>query len=121
MNKTYLDARGVIEDIAEGDFKAIQLITSMRGAVRSNHYHKTGGHLLYVLSGSMLYREREVGKEWVSERIVKQGQQVFTGPMMVHETRFLEDTVLLCASTVLRGEGAYDEDLVRENVSCQEA
>lgn len=109
----YSDKRGDIIDVAEMDFKALQIITSKKGTIRSNHYHKTGGHLLYVLSGEMRYVERPVDSSKVTERIVHKGESVFTGPMMVHATEFLEDTVLVCCATVKRSGDSYDDDLVR--------
>lgn len=109
----YKDDRGEIIDVCEGDIKALQVITSKKGSVRSNHYHVRGGHWLYVLSGEMRYVERAVDSKDITERIIKQGETVFTGPLKIHATEFLEDTVLVCASTVKRSETAYDDDLVR--------
>mgnify|MGYP001566031697 FL=1 len=112
MNR-YTDERGYIQEVSEGDYKAIQMIWSRKGAVRSNHYHKTGGHLLYVVSGSMRYLERRVGDTATAERTVSAGESVFTGPMIEHATEFLEDTLLVCAATVNRADGAYADDLVK--------
>lgn len=111
----YRDDRGEIIDVAEGDFKAIQVITSKKGSIRSNHWHKVGGHLLFVLSGRMRYLEREVGQDYpvTSERIVNAGESVFTGPRMIHTCEFLEDSVLVCGATLNRADGAYEDDLVR--------
>lgn len=110
----YADDRGEIIDVAELDFQALQIITSKKGTVRSNHFHKQGGHLLYVLEGSMFYLECEPGDyPNAVKRVVGKGESVFTGPMRAHRTEFLQDTVLVCASTLNRAGGAYDADLVR--------
>lgn len=116
----YADERGKILDVAEMDFKALQIITSKKGSIRSNHYHKVGGHLLYVMSGKMRYLERAVGADYpvTSESIISAGESVFTGPMVAHTTEFLEDTVMVCAATVNRSDGAYDADLVRVEALC---
>lgn len=110
----YKDERGEIIDVAEMEFKSLQIITSKKGSIRSNHYHRGGGHLLYVLSGKMRYIEREVGPSYpvTQERIIIAGDSVFTGPMLAHATEFLEDTVLVCCSTVKRSGAAYSDDLV---------
>lgn len=110
----YRDDRGFILDCGEGEFKAIQTIFSRKGSIRSNHYHLKGGHLLHVISGKMRYRERAVGSDAISERIIYPGQSIFTGPMLVHETEFLEDTFMVCAATVSRDGENYAADLVRE-------
>jgi len=109
----FKDERGEIVEVAEGDFKAIQMIFSKKGAVRSNHYHKVGGHSLYVVYGRMRYLEQPAGGGDLTEQIVEKGESVFTGPMMAHATEFLEDTLLVCASTVNRADGAYESDLVK--------
>ena len=110
----YRDERGEIADIAEGDFKSLQLITSKKGSIRSNHFHKTGGHLLYVLSGSMRYVEKQF--PFISEKVVSAGESVFTGPQVPHACEFLEDTVLICGSTLPRSAGAYEADTVKVKV-----
>lgn len=110
----YKDDRGEIIDVMEGDFKAVQIITSKKGSVRSNHYHREGGHLLYVAEGSMVYFECKPGDYANAERtIVGKGDAVFTGPMIAHRSEFLEDTVLVCVATKNRADGAYADDLVR--------
>lgn len=109
------DERGYIQEVAEGDFKAIQMIFSKKGSIRSNHFHRTGGHLLYIISGKMRYIEQEVGRDYPvrAESVMGAGESMFTGPMMAHACEFLEDTLLVCAATVNRADGAYQDDLVR--------
>jgi len=109
----YKDERGEIIDVAEMDFKALQIITSKKGSVRSNHYHKTGAHLLHVLSGKMRYIEKAVNGIFQRDAIYETGESVFTPSMMIHTTEFLEDTVLICCATAKRSGSAYDDDLVR--------
>jgi quercetin dioxygenase-like cupin family protein len=120
----YEDDRGKIIDVTDMEFHGLQIIHSKKGSVRSNHYHKKGGHLLYVVSGKMKYEEYQVGDAWIyvkgktehntyTEKTINAGESVFTGPMTIHKTTFLEDTVLVCCSTMKRTDGAYEEDLVR--------
>lgn len=112
------DDRGEIVNVADGDFKAVQVISSKAGSVRSCHYHKKGGHWLYVLSGRMLYREVAVSSDinppWDLVREVRAGEKVWSGPMMIHKVEFLEDTVLIsCAITPL-DTASYEADTVRD-------
>lgn len=112
------DDRGEILNVAEGEFKAVQVISSKVGSVRSCHYHKKGGHWLYVLSGRMLYREvavsSDVNPPWDLVREVRAGEKVWSGPMMIHKVEFLEDTVLIsCAITPL-DTASYEADTVRD-------
>ncbi len=128
-----IDQRGSIVTIASGDFKCVQLIESKKGAIRSNHMHKKGGHWLYVLKGRMLYREYGVHPEnlvkdhndfevlvppsprvtWDKVMMVEAGEKVWTGPWIYHQTEFLEDTTLVsCAITPLDHE-SYEADTIR--------
>ena len=51
----HTDKRGSIQSLVNFPMKNLSLISSKKGAVRSNHYHLTGWHYMYVLSGSFDY------------------------------------------------------------------
>lgn len=111
----YEDERGKIIDVTDMEFHGLQIIHSKKGSVRSNHFHLEGGHLLYVISGKMKYEERPAlsVKYAKDATIINAGESIFTGPMLAHKTTFLEDTIMVCCSTMKRTEGGYEEDLVR--------
>lgn len=111
--KVFEDDRGKIIDVSDMHFEGLQIIHSKKGSVRSNHYHKKGGHLLYVISGKMLYEEVPVEGGELYKTTLLEGMEIFTGPMLVHKTTFLEDTVLVCCSAMKRTDGGYLDDLVR--------
>lgn len=120
MNKIYEDERGRIIDVSDMEFHGLQIIESKKGSVRSNHFHKKGGHLLYVVSGKMEYKEqpaRKIGDKYFPYsnvlKIINAGESVFTGPMIAHKTTFLEDSVLVCCSTLSRSGNGYTDDLVK--------
>lgn len=95
----FIDDRGEILNILEGvEIKGVSIIHSKAGSVRSNHYHENDWHYLYVISGSMKYFERDLEASYGTIDIIYKGQIVFSPPMKVHKTVFLEDTVLLCLS-----------------------
>jgi len=112
------DERGEIINVAQGDFKAVQVINTFKGAVRSCHYHKTGGHWLYVLVGRMIYKEVPVTSDpnpgWETVREVATGEKVWSGPMMLHKTEFLEDTVLISCAIGPLDTVSYEVDTVRD-------
>lgn len=90
------------------------IITSKKGSVRANHYHKTDWHFCYVLSGSIEYFERPVGSNRKPKRsLFKAGDMFFTPPMVEHTMLFPEDTVFLTLSGNPRNPEAYEKDLVR--------
>lgn len=111
-NNSFQDDRGIIFNILNRPITAVALIESRQGAERSNHWHKTDWHYLYVLSGEMLYSERPVdGSTPPNEFKVRAGRMVFTAPGMIHRTIFLQDTVLLSLGNYID----HDKDTVKCN------
>ena len=44
LEKPFVDKRGEIIPLVDADMKSCVLITSKKGTVRANHYHKTDWH-----------------------------------------------------------------------------
>ncbi len=110
----HVDARGSIQSLVNFPMKNLSLITSQKGSVRSNHYHLTDWHYMYVLSGSFDYYYRPTGTNEEPKVIrVKAGEMVFTPPMEDHATVFLEDCQLLAISRNPRDQEAYESDVKR--------
>lgn len=109
-----VDSRGSIQSLVNFPMKNISLITSKKGSVRSNHYHLTDWHYMYVLSGSFDYYYRPTSSNTeLSVVRVKAGEMIFTPPMEDHATVFLEDTQLLAISRNPRDQEAYEADVRR--------
>jgi len=114
LEQPHADARGAIQCLVNLPMKNASLITSVKGSVRSNHYHRTDWHYMYTLSGSYDYYFRPTGSNAPLEKVhVGKGQLIFTPPMEDHATVFLEDTVLLVMSRNPRDQEAYEADVVR--------
>ena len=114
----FTDARGDIMTILDDgatNIRSTLLITSKKGSIRANHYHKEDSHYCYMLSGKMEYFEKPVGADdsKIETVIVGPGEMVFSPPMHIHAMRFLEDTVWVTLSTKSRKDGAYEQDTVR--------
>ncbi|MCX5787944.1 MAG: hypothetical protein NTX64_05465 [Elusimicrobia bacterium] len=108
------DERGSIQPLVERMMRSAQLITSKKGSVRGNHYHKTDWHYCYVVSGLMEYYERPAGaKDPAKKFLVKAGQMFFSPPLVEHAMKFVEDTVWLTLSRNPRDQDAYEKDVVR--------
>lgn len=84
----------------------------MKGSVRSNHWHKTEWHWLYVLEGRMRYREKDRQGHSLRDLYVGPGELVYTPPGRVHRTEFLEDTLLLSLAPKQAKE-THEADLQR--------
>lgn len=119
LPESFVDARGVIQNLLElgsvdVPVRGVAVITSKAGTVRSNHYHRTDSHFLFVVSGSCEYFERAVGETEIPKPITyRAGEMFWTGPMREHAVRFLEDTVLLSLSPRPRDHGSHEDDVVR--------
>ena len=108
------DDRGSIQSLVNFPMKNISFISSKKGAVRSNHYHLTDWHYMYVLSGSFNYFYRPTNSNEELKCIkVKTGELIFTPPMEDHATVFLEDCDLLAISRNPRDQEAYEKDVRR--------
>jgi oxalate decarboxylase/phosphoglucose isomerase-like protein (cupin superfamily) len=110
----HVDDRGYIQSLVNFPMKNLSLITSKKGSVRSNHYHVTDWHYMYVLKGSFDYYYRPTGSDDEPAVIrVQAGEIVFTPPMEDHATVFLDDTELLAMSRNPRDQETYEEDVRR--------
>lgn len=114
LEPAHADARGSIQPLVNFPMKNLSLITSAKGTVRSNHYHKTDWHFMYVLSGSFDYYFRPANSGQKPNVIrFGPGQMVFTPPMEDHATVFLADTTLIVSSRNPRDQQYYESDVVR--------
>ena len=113
----FIDERGAITkllDDGKTNIKSILLITSKKGSIRSNHYHKKDTHHIYIISGKMEYYEKTVkGNTKLQKVMVSSGDIVFAPSIAAHATKFLEDTVLMAFSTKSRNQKAYEKHTVR--------
>ncbi len=118
LGSQHKDSRGLIQNLLElapdDAVHGVAIITSRARTTRSNHYHLTDSHWLYVVSGEMHYFERPAGDEQYPPcDVIKAGQMVYTPPMREHRTYFPTDTVLISLSRNARDHESHEDDLVR--------
>ena len=114
LETPFADDRGAIQPLVDLMMRSAVLITSKKGAVRANHYHKTDWHYCYVVEGCIEYFHRPTGSDAEPERLlVEAGQMVFTPPMVDHGMKFPVDTVFLALSRNPRDQESYEADVVR--------
>lgn len=110
----HVDDRGFIQSLVNFPMKNLSLISSKKGSVRSNHYHLTDWHYMYVLKGSFDYYYRRTGSgEKLAVIRVNAGEMVFTPPMEDHATVFMDDTEFLVVSRNPRDQETYEADVRR--------
>lgn len=113
IDPAVVDARGAISNLFEGRIEHIALITSKKGTVRANHYHKKDHQYIYLLSGafeSHCCDTRNPKKRQVLQ--VKPGDIVETPALIAHAQKFTEDSVFLALTTRQREQGKYEEDTI---------
>tara|TARA_B110000008_G_scaffold36588_1_gene33036 strand:- start:4925 stop:5368 length:444 start_codon:yes stop_codon:yes gene_type:complete len=114
LDSPHIDDRGSIQSLVNFPMKNISLISSKKDTIRSNHYHLTDWHYMYVLSGSFNYYYRPTGTDEELKCVkVVAGEMIFTPPMEDHATVFLEDCDLLAMSRNPRDQETYEEDVRR--------
>ncbi len=118
-------ARGIIEKLAEGEYHSILRITSKKGTVRANHFHKGDSHMCYCTKGKIeyLWRDARDDSAPLQRVLIEAGQLFYTPPMVAHAMVFLEDTEFYAFTTSPRHTQAdYEEDVTRVTlVSPEEA
>ena len=117
IDPAVVDARGAISNLFEGRIEHIALITSKKGSVRANHYHKADHQYIYLVSGA--YESHSLDTRNPAKRQVlkvKPGDIVYTPPLIAHAQKFTEDSVFLALSTQQREAGKYENDTLAYQV-----
>jgi quercetin dioxygenase-like cupin family protein len=108
MSDRYEDERGIIQDLFGGQpIDSVTHITTVKDAVRGNHFHKLTTQWTYVLTGRLLMandnQQREVGPF----------QAVRHDPGDPHAWRALVDTECLVFTRGPRSGENYESDTYR--------
>lgn len=116
----HIDDRGEMTYLLDENIKitSVLLITSKKGAIRANHYHKKDTHYSYMIKGKMEYTyENMKAKRKVKRTVlVNEGEVVCTLPMTSHAMKFLTDSIFLALTTEARDQKKYEKDTVRLKV-----
>lgn len=114
LEKPFVDERGAIQPLVDVAMESCVLISSKKGTVRANHYHRTDWHYCYVLDGMIDYYHRPHGSTVKPEKItIRAGQMFFTPPDVDHSMVFVEDTRFLTWGRNSRAQEVYEADVVR--------
>lgn len=111
IDPAFVDARGEIHNLFEGTLGHVAMITSKKGTVRANHYHKKDLQYIYLISGAYEAHSCPVDDPSNKQVLqVKPGDIVKTPPLVAHAQKFTEDSVFLAFTTLQREDGKYEED-----------
>jgi len=117
VKPAYKDNRGVITDImVKEPIEYVTLITSKKGAIRGNHYHKDTFQWVYIISGQMkLFAQ--MPEEEVESTTLNRGDIALTPPLERHAFIALRDTEFMVFTRGPRGGDDYEKDTFRLEVS----
>jgi oxalate decarboxylase/phosphoglucose isomerase-like protein (cupin superfamily) len=110
----FVDQRGEILNLLDLPIGSVSMITSVKGAVRANHYHKTDWHYCVMQKGSMDYYFRPVGDKNPAKYIrVEEGRMIYTPSNEEHAMVFTSDAIMWCFAGNPRTSADYEADTVR--------
>ncbi len=89
------DERGAIIQVASGDWKQLNIVTSKRGTLRGGHYHREAVELFYVFKGRLEVKSINVLNNDNESRVYEETQCFTIHPEEQHYMKFIDDTVLL--------------------------
>lgn len=113
----FTDERGEMSHLLDSEvpITSVLYVTSKKGSIRANHYHKKDLHYVYIIKGKMEYTFQAIEANDSQKKtiLVEKGDIVCTLPMTMHAMKFLEDSIFLAFSIRPRNKKAYEKDTVR--------
>ena len=114
IRQPFVDDRGEIRNLIDVPFASAAVITSVKGAIRANHYHKTDYHYCWLQRGGLIYFQRQVGSTEPPQRwVIRPGDMFYTPAMHEHAMYFTEESVLFAFARNHRDMDHYEADTVR--------
>ena len=117
IDSAFSDWRGEIYNLFEGQLGHVAFITSKKGSVRANHFHKEDRQYIYLVSGAYESYSCDIQNPEKKQVLqVKPGDIIETPPLIAHAQKFTEDSVFLAFSTRNRERGKYEDDTIAFSV-----
>lgn len=90
---SHADERGSLIQLVHNGWKQFNVITSAKGCVRGNHYHKANTEAFYLIKGSFQLTLKQ-GKICEQYEITA-GMMFLIPPGVNHTFHYIEDTLLV--------------------------
>ena len=116
IKAAFEDERGAIYDLLDKEeIHHIGMITSKKGSVRGNHYHKDARQITYILSGKMELTLKDMKDKNAKPQkmMMEEGDAVDIPAMVAHSLKALEETTFLIFTDKQRADGGYEDDTYR--------
>ena len=108
--QSFMDNRGSIVNLADGEIGDVAVITSKAGAVRASHFHKEDWHICHLTQGGLIYFWRDLSDLTTKKITLSSGMSVITPPLVAHKFEFTENSTLVVISKLSRIKSNYDID-----------
>jgi quercetin dioxygenase-like cupin family protein len=116
ISPAFSDARGEVIDIVKDTVvEYATIITSRRGAVRANHFHKETHQYVYMLEGRMRVVSQMPG-EAQEEVVLHKGDLIVNAPLERHAFEAIDNCTFLVLTRGPRGGDNYEKDTFRLDV-----
>lgn len=114
LTANFEDERGAITDIFVNEPQQhITVITTKKGGVRGNHYHKVSVQSDFLVSGNMRVLGQNVGEDSVTEIEWNPGDLILWKANEAHEFIALTDSVFMTFVNGIRGGNNFEKDTYR--------
>lgn len=114
LPEPFVNDAGIIQNLMLHPITSVAIIISNSDTIRANHYHMSDWHYSYIVSGRIVYFEREVGNQIIPKPLTyTSGQMFFTPPMMEHAMYFPCQTTFVTLAKNVRSHENHEADLVR--------
>lgn len=114
LHINYQDERGIIMDVVTHlDFQHVTFITSKIKSFRGDHYHKSTGQYIFLLSGQLKYVSRNRQTRKVEVVIMNSNDLAFSPPDEEHGFLAIKDSTILVLTCGPRGGEDYEKDTFR--------
>ncbi len=114
IEPVHSDDRGVISDLLNEKINHVGLITTTKGSVRGNHYHKKSIQYSYILSGKFEVLVAAVDELDEKEKIIlNSGEIIIIEPGIVHTFKAIEDSDMIDMISESRDGEGYEEDTIK--------
>lgn len=90
---TFKDERGSLIQLVHSGYVQVNIITTNKGVVRGNHYHRKCREAFYVISGCV--EVTLTSNEEKQKTLFKAGDFFEIPPMIVHKMYYPEDCVMV--------------------------
>lgn len=116
---SFKDERGEIIDILKDKpVEHVTMITSKKGSLRGNHYHKKSWEYTFLIEGKMKVAIRDIDKKKIEFVTMSAGDMFVSPPGQIHALKAEEDSKFMIFVHSPKGVKKYKGDTFRpeENI-----